>query len=509
MAKIPSDHLFRIIKSLSGAEKRYFKLYARAAGQGEPLYLNLFDLIDTAIVFDDSLFQKKLYHTQRDGSKKYSVLKAYLYELILESLQSFDRRHSVIYKLNSLLQSVAVLFRRGLYPDCAPLLDKAEKLAHKYELYSYIMEVMDWRKQLAYTRADIDYLDKELQRIHEKEQVALRLQTDILTARQAFFNVLLQVRRDVRLSRDAVLLAAVTTVPQSPSIKANILQMRTQNLRYYAAQDPEAFLNSGAELLRYIEAHPHFFSENLTEYIAALSNYIVACGLLNRYDEVQLTLAKLRNLTPNTHDDRLKIHRQYYANSFAMCVFTGAFEQGKHLMESHKNESAALGLPRYESDTTLVQYFLICFGNKEYDQALEYLNDWMNQPRTVGRQDIQSIVRVLNLIIHFEQGNLLLLEYKLRGTDRYMRSRSKDYLLERLFIRLISDLIKLPGASERRERCKKAKNELQLIQDQAEVRTILKTFDFDAWLTSKINGSSFAEVVREKYRLISTGTVNP
>jgi hypothetical protein len=504
MAKIPSDHLFRIIKSLSGAEKRYFKLYAKATGQGEPLYLALFEMMDTAPAFDDVYFQSKLYKKQADGTKKYSVLKAYLYDLILASLQSYDKKQSVVYKLNALLQSVAVLFRRGLYADCEPILHKAEKLANTYESYVYVLEIMDWRKQLAYTRADIDYLDKELQQIHAKEQDAMRLQAEILTARQSFFNVLLQVRRDVRVTKAAPDTASIDRTT-SASIKANIFQLRTHNLQDYAAQDPEAFRNSGAELLTYIELHPHFLKENLTEYIAALSNYIVACGMLSHYDEVEKTLLKLRNLSPNTHDDRMKIHRQYYSNSFAMCVFTGAFAAGKALMEAHKLESAQLGLPRYESDTTLVQYFLICFGNKEYDDALEYLNDWMNQPRTVGRQDIQSIVRMLNLIIHYEQGNAMLLEYKLRGTERYMRSRSKDYALERLFIRLITDLIKLNTSSERQDRCQKAKNELQLIQDQPVVRTILKTFDFDAWLSSKINSSSFAEVVQAKYRLTAIG----
>ena len=125
----------------------------------------------------------------------------------------------------------------------------------------------------------------------------------------------------------------------------------------------------------------------------------------------------------------------------------------------------------------------------------------MNQPRTVGRLDLQSIVRMLNLIIHYEQGNLFLLEYMLRGTARYIRSRKKEFVLEKLFIRLISDLIKLQREDERRDRCKETQKELQLIQDQPIVRTILKTFDFDAWLSGKISGNSFAEVVKEKFRI--------
>ena len=358
MAKIPSDRLYRLIKSLSGSEKRYFKVFAHAAMQKDALYLLLFDHIDHASTFDDNVLKKKLYGKKSQESKKYPVLKAYLYEIVLKSLQSFDDKNSVIYKLNTQLQSVAVLYKRGLYTDCEPILLKAEKLAESYELFSYVLEVLDWRKQLAYTRADIDFLDKELQVIHLKEQEVLRLQQDILQAKQDFFNVLLQVRRDAQAVNSGESISRAKTVEIGEmqealtSIKAETLRLRTQNLKHYANQELEAFHSSGHALLRFIEAYPHFLKENLTEYIAALSNYILGCGLLSKYDEVEITLKKLRELNPNTHDDQMKIHRQYYSNSFAMCVFSGEFEAGKRLIDEHKNEIKALGIPRYETDST-------------------------------------------------------------------------------------------------------------------------------------------------------------
>jgi hypothetical protein len=499
MAKIPSEHLFRLIKSLSGSEKRYFKLYAGAENPKDALYLTLFDLIDHSSAFEDQVYQRKLYGRNQVDGKKYPVLKAYLYDAVLKSLQSFDEQNSVIYKLNGLLQGVAVLYKRGLYSGCEPLLAKAEKLAAHYESYSYLIEVMDWRKQLAYTRADIDFLDKELQRIHAREQEVLALQSEILTAKQDFFNMLLRVRREAQVSKSVGAELHIGEVSYG-SIKAEIFRLRTLNLYHYASQNPEAFWQSGADLLHFIEQFPHFFKENLTEYIAALSNFIVACGLLSRYDLVETTLQKLRNLAPNTLDDKRKIHRQYYSNHFAFCVFSGDFERGKALIETHKQEIEALQIARYESDTTLVQYFLIYFGCQEYDRALDCLNEWMNQPRTVGRQDIQSLVRVLNLIIHYEQGNSFLLEYKLRGTERYLRSKKQTYVLEKLFIRLITDLIKTENAQERRKRFEQAAQELKTIEQQPEVRTLLKTFDFTSWVAAKMTGKSFADLVQEHYR---------
>jgi hypothetical protein len=499
MSKVSSDHLYRLIKSLSVPEKRYFNLFVQQSGQSVPLYFTLFQLIDSAHTFDDALFMQKLYSKNKAETKRYPVLKAYLYDLILAALQSYDEKNSVIFRLNALLQGVSVLNKRGLHLDCTVLLQKAEKLALKYEAFSYVLEILDWRKQLAYTRADIDFLDKELQAIQLKEQEILNQQGEVLQAKQKFYQILLHVRRNAQ-SDNKLMMSELGNIPAtSSSIHAETYHRRAQNLVYYAMKDLPAFHTSGHELIQFLEQHLYLFKENLTEYIAALSNYILASGLLNRYDQVELTLQKMSHLSPNTLDDKRKIHRQYYSNRFALCVFSGAFEDGPDLINHHKQEIIALGIPQYESDTTLVQYFLIYFGCGDFDVALDCLNEWMNQPRSVGRQDIQSLVRVLNLIIHFEQGNYQLLEYKLRGATRYLKSKKKTQELEDIFIRLIAGLIKTDRSAGMKVLFQKAQTDLASASASSEVQTLLKTFDFTSWISSKINGVSFADQVKQRF----------
>ncbi|MCB0610731.1 MAG: hypothetical protein KDD12_23625, partial [Lewinella sp.] len=83
MAKTPSARLYDLIHSLTGTEKRHFKLYAR---EGDNKYNLLFDAMEKQDVFDDYALQELVYPGENIQSRKYSELKAYLYDLILQSL---------------------------------------------------------------------------------------------------------------------------------------------------------------------------------------------------------------------------------------------------------------------------------------------------------------------------------------------------------------------------------------------------------------------------------------
>ena len=150
MPKTPSLKLFNLVKSLSGSEKRYFKLFASGNRiDKNSKYLLLFDAIDQQEEFNDELLKHKIYHGEPIKSRKYSELKAYLYDLILKSLQGYDEKTSIDYKIKNLLQNVRVLYKRSYYEDCKDLLPKVKKLAYKYELFSSIIEVLDWERQVA------------------------------------------------------------------------------------------------------------------------------------------------------------------------------------------------------------------------------------------------------------------------------------------------------------------------------------------------------------------------
>ncbi|MCS7035224.1 MAG: hypothetical protein RMJ33_02440 [Saprospiraceae bacterium] len=512
MAKSPSDKLHRLIRSLTPAEKRHFHVFIGSA-QAHSKYALLFDAMASMERFDDEALRQRIYPDDPQSSQRYSELKIYLFDLVLKSLQAYDAERSAEFRLNHLLQSAAVLYRRGHYGACQNYLYKAEKLAQRYESFSHLLDVVRWQRHLAYTQMDVDLLHKQLDLLQARERDAAAQLAEIIEYRNLFFQAYLLVKREALLhtEKGQEQLRALRSHPllqraeQARSHTARVLCYRTLNLCYYAAGEREAFYHSGRHLVSLLESQPHFLRENQADYIAALSNYILSCGLTSRYDEVEKTLDKLKRIKPLTRDDALKIHRQYYTNKFALCIYTGAFDEGRREMEHCQQEATLFASHEYETASFYFQYCYICFGCADYDRALTYLNAWNNQPRTLEREDLQSLGRILAMALHFDMGNTLLLESLLRSTAQLLRRKKRLYELERRFFHGMSELLNAPNAAAQRAVFQKMQQDIRQLANQPEAYALLQTFDLEAWVEAKAHGRSFASVVRDKWRRQNAG----
>lgn len=507
MSKTASDKLHRLVRSLTPAEKRYFRIFVKGKPGVDTKYIQLFEAMAAADVFDEETWKKKVYKSDAVGGKKYTELKAYLYELVLKCLQNFDEHHSSQQRLNHLLQSVAALFKRGHYADCRDLLAKARRLAQQHESFTHQIEIARWEKQIAYTRMDIDFLHKNLDRLQNESARALEQLQNVAYYRRAFFQAYATIKKDP-LQRGADRLArlrplveeeAFSSPDAAMSHTARVLYYRTLGLYYHTALDPENFYETGKTLIDLQESQPHFLRENLSDYIAALNNHILACGLLRRYEEVRECLKKLDGLQAVTEDDRRKIHRQYFSGFFALCTYTGEFEAGKEEMARCLHEAERFDPHDYETGSFYLQFVPICIGCGDHNTALDHLNHWLAQRRTVGREDLQSLARILSLLLHFELGNFLLLDSLLRTAARFLQRKKRLLELERRFMNGLSEAIRFPDTKSQREAFRKAKEDLVPVAQEPATRALLQTFDLLAWLEAKARGQTFAAVVREKY----------
>ena len=506
MPKTPSDKLFRLIKSLSPSEKRYFIVWSQSKAGRLSRFKQLFELNDQAEALNDPEFVKKIYPGESVEGKKYTELKAYLYDLILKALQAFDEQTSVEYRLRHLLQSVSVLFKRGLYSDCREQLTKARRLAIYYENFSIILETLRWEKHIAYALSDMDLLAKEIQRIDYEEDTCIKQIKNLSDYRRIFLKIWTSVKTEAA-ARHEDRLEKIHLLADDPLLKnfdgalshtARVLFFRAKTIYYYLILDYESFYENGRKLIDLQESKPWFLTENLTEYIASLSNFLLACGLLQRYDEVAETLEKFRQLKPLTHDDRVKIQRQYFSGKLNLCVFTGDFEEGRLEMARLADEVEKSDLAFFESASFQFQFFSIAFGCQDFRLAVDFINKILGQHKTVERQDLQSLARMLNLLVHYEMGNMELLDSLLRSSARYLRSRNRLFQMEKNFIRFMANLARAATKEAQKEVLTKEKD-LLLSEAKSPVgRILLQYFDFESWINSKISGDSFANIVRQK-----------
>lgn len=509
MSKTPSNKLFKLIKSLSASEKRYFKLYANNGIETERKYIQLFDAIENQTTFDDAALKKTVYQAAPIESRKYSELKAYLYDMILKALQHYDEKSSLQFRLQNRLQNINVLFKRGHYEECKDIIYKARKLATKYEEFKVLLELLAWEKKIAYTQSNIAFLEQEFVRIHAHEKQHLAQLSNITNYQRIFFQIMVSIRKENLLRNPEQKLALqqlleddlMSSLERAQSYKASVLYLRIYGLYYYSILEYQKFNQTSEQLLELIRAHPTLQRENTTEYISALSNYILSCGVLDQYKKVEIGLQELRQVKTKTFDDERIIHFQYYSMSFSLCIATGNFEQGLELLKSQQREQKKFEDRLFESSSFYFSYFYIYFGVADYDKALAYLNEWLNLPRSVERQDLQSLARILNLIIHYEMNNTLLLEYLLRSSYRYLRNRNRAHEIERQVLGFLKDSLKIQGKKALKAAFIALKTSIEAVADQPSENAILRYFNFMAWIDSKIEGKEFGAIIKRKKKL--------
>ncbi|MCI4649771.1 hypothetical protein [Phaeodactylibacter sp.] len=509
MPKTPSNKLFNLIKSMSGSEKRYFKVFVGSHANKNSKYLRLFDAIEAQEEFDDEVLKNEVYQGEPVQSRKYSELKAYLYDLCLKSLQGYDEKTSVDYKLRHYLQSMQVLFRRSLFSDCQDLLGKARKLAYKYERFTVLIDMLGWEKQLAYAKSDIDYLDEALDRIDTEEQHLQQQLSSISAYRNLFFRLLVSLRKDASLAgpefrkrlANIVDTPLLQKPPEGDAHQAQIYYYRTLSIYQLAIGDLQAFKSNSEQLIELMESKPHFLDEDVSEYISALSNLIMGCGRVGDYDALEIYLEKLRQVKPLSQDDELKIHRQYYQNKFSLCIAKGDFKEGLSALKTHLRERSHFDNDLFETNTFYYYYFHISFGAEAYDDALSYLNDWLNLSTTVERQELQGTARILNLIVHFELGNYVLLDSLIRSTYRYLKKREQLHDVERETISFIRKATGSPSKHELKAAYENLKGAFeQLPQAERAKSFFVRAFDMMAWLEGKLEGKSYGEMIKRKFK---------
>ncbi|MEM9819746.1 MAG: hypothetical protein AAF985_01685 [Bacteroidota bacterium] len=509
MSKTPSNKLFNLIKSLSGTEKRYFKVYVNNRhGERESKYLQLFEAIDLQATFDEEALKKAVYGTQPVQTRKYSELKSYLYDLILKVLQGYDEKTSIDFRLKNKLQSVRVLYKRSHYLECIELLEKAKKLAYKYEFFLHVVEILDWEKRVAYAQENIEFLDSELKRINGEEKYCLEQIRNLSTYRNILYQLIISRRKDavLRSEKKVENLNRIMSHPMLESIeratshRARILFYRIYSNYSYSILAYEDFYHYSRQMVLAMEAQTHLLQEETSAYIFGMTNLMLSCGLLQKHEELRELLDAFRQIKANSLDDEFRIFKHYNNFNFRLCITTGDFESGLKALKSHLKEAKKFERQSFERGSFYFQYCYIYFGMGDFGQALECLNQWLSLPKSVEREDLQSLARILNLIIHYEMENTELLEYLVRSTYRFLKKRNRVFEFEKRVLAFIQQSIKIHEQKTLKKAFQNLREDIERLAGVPSERIMLQYFDFISWIDSKIENQSFGALVKKRYQ---------
>lgn len=513
MAATPNkqEPVFELIRSMSKAEKRNFKLYAtRLSGNQQAKFIALFDCLDGMEEYNE----KRI--LQRCPIKKEQLpnMKAHLYKQILVSIRLLEVQHSLHMQLHEQLDFVRILYNKGLYQQSSKLLDKAADLALQSEQYTVALDFIELQKKIDTqntTRGMIskseklnrlaDTLCDRITRISELANIATQLYGLYLqlgyTRTQKDINLIIHVYGQ-RLSK-------YENLPEDKlSFTERFYLYQAYAWYHYILHNMLLCYKNVRHWITLFDEHPQMKRLMFDAYMRGYSRLLDSLFLLRSYKRFAQTLntfeheiAGIDNVGDNSRMIALQIH---YTHQINKSFYEGAFNEGIKIIP----EVEAF-IQRYQNHLDihhrmLLYYKIAClyFGNGDYDACMSYLKRIISTRDPLIRRDLQCYARILNLICSYESGSDYNIDYQIRAVYVFLDKMNDLQQVQKEMMHFLKRLNSV-YASDLKEAFRKLYETLKPYEHHPYERRTFYYLDVLSWLQSKVEGIPVGEVIRRRF----------
>ena len=512
MPKQKTDDLIALIRSLTRAEKRHFRLFVKRNQASEDiLFLQLFDLLDKLKAYDEEQVLKKIPSIKK---RQLSNLKAHLYKQLLTSLRLLNKSHNEDIQIRESIDYARVLYNKGLYRQSLEVLDKAKKKALGIKYFTLGLEIIEFEKNI-----ESQYITRSIEgRAGELTSEASRVSEQIHKSNE-FSNLALKLYGMylkvgyVRNEKDYFFVKG-NFQSQLPKIKfedlnfiGKIYYCQSYVWYYHILQDFPMCYRYAQKWIDTFHQGPDHIKFHAPLYLKGL--HILLTSLFNNlyYDRFLEVLDEL-----NAFPEKVEIN-QFLNLEGLFNLYKYSHTINKHYLEGSFTEGLAIVKPivkHIEADTynwddhriMLFYYRIAClyFGSGDNDNAISYLNKIINQKNPDFRQDIQSFARILNLIAHFELGNTQLVEYQVKSVYRFLGKMEDLQAVQKEIFRFLRRIPKIRIADLKNE-FTNLKNKLIELESNPYERRPYLYLDIISWLESKITDRPVQDIIQEKFKM--------
>ena len=431
---VVSDHLFQLIKSLSKNEKGYFKKYTSLyTHEGKSNYVKLFNIIDAQKEYNEEKVIRQL--KKENFIQHISVVKNYLYNLILKSLDTY---HSNTKKeLNDYLHHIEILYDKALYKQCEIMLNRAQKLAQKYESHWHLAQLSSWEAELMLAQSYKGITEEAVQKVYDDLFNNIELYKNVHQYYNTLDNIYLHIyqsglsmrnEQEIEKLKNYTGLFLNKTEDAALSYHARLLFFTCHVIHSYKNNDYPTSLKYAKKRVQLLEENPHQMAEKPTAYVKALQSQITCERSLNKYDDALNTIKKLKEI--KVKSERLWNISFYLANMEELMIYlaTGEFKKGTALIENtidqNKRKNILL-VPNHNQSIFHYTCAYIYLGAENYSMCIRSLDKLLNSDLITIRNDLYCFAKIMNLIAHYELGNSDLLEYTVKSTYQFLYKRNK------------------------------------------------------------------------------------
>lgn len=451
--KDPKD-LHAIIKSLTKAEKRIFKMNVGSIQKNNNNYTLLFDAIDAQEVYDEAKLQRKL--RKHTFSKQISRTKYLLYEQILKVLRQLYGKHSERAKLGWLIESVEVLFSKTLYKQAYTAIKRAKKIAIANELYGLQQEIMDQEQRLlpyVENHKTIQNAIEQLLKSYERVAHNIHLENAykaLHASVRLYHDTLLNFHEtdQVHTLFDAVMQDhLMQSEVMASTFLSKILFYEIHFLNAYVNSDLRETKQSGETLFKIWQQRPEMKSVFPSEYIRQLRDFTFwKISTENDHMGINELLEEWQQLPASSKEEAEKHRSEIDLIHFLLQLVHQSYS-GIEAIHYRIKENEFASLKMLTIQQRIITFYHLAvyhFFEKRYGEVWRLIE---KVDALAGKKLLPHIlkyVRLMELIVRYELDDYEIENKDILRIHRHLESLGAVGKIEKMLLRSIKKLINLP-----------------------------------------------------------------
>lgn len=486
--------IFRIISALQPTEKAYIRKFAFKTEKAGTLSFALFDVMEKALRKEaepqEAVIVKAFskLHPEAD----YVKVKARLLEIIGDALVDYDKLSSRLASLFDYFQLAESYLKRKLVHDAVQVLRKAEKLAKEQDETELLIRAKVHRLMAeAYvTKFDKEGLKKSAYSSVFEDIALLQRKTLVRDSAQKMHHFQKHIGLP-RSEEDLRLLEEISNGPglQIPAdqldLTGGIDQTLTRCILYFSNNEFDKVIEACSRFLA-IGNRPEKGNRILQNRMIALyDSYMQACLMSRNTLEFERAYAEFSEME-SQHPEVLRLKAG--VDLYARCVSSFYFEKFEAFEQLNTDFEVLCKdelIPNYRKVS--MGYFIAhgLFSAEHWQLSAKRIH-WIFQQKDFSiRYDIDSALRLMNLLILAEQKDWFHLEYALRSWSEWLDSRERKFEIEQHLLRFLRKISIQTESDVRESLYSELIDSLTAVtQGNAEEAQFLRAFDVLNWAKS-------------------------
>jgi len=488
--------LFDIVKSMSVAEKRHFKMYVGSSGKDKlPKYVELFDILNKQTELDETALTKAGF---------VPTDKSFLQERIEESLHIQHLGKNVDSKLKWLSESMGRFCDKKHWTELRKCIKKAKQLAKEHERFLDWLQAIQWEKELLVkTQGSKKFHERYEEIVTEEAEVRqrlneeidyqnLRIQIDTLRLKDFRLNKLENRQKFEQIIQLPILQNEM--IPLSLKAQANYFHSKSV-IALFNKQLKEAY-RYAQQLVGVFEGNELFRKKHLLWYKLSLCLLAQIIHFSGKNRDIPMIINKIESINIGDKEELKTVC--LYGMLYAIKYLDK--EKGKEYISKIDTLIKEDEEDIRDGRKLVLFYNIVVFHSifNNWHEVSQWLSKILTYKRTDDRRDVQYAARILSLVNHYELESSDM-DNHIQAVAKYLKSNQQYTETNRYILQAFRDLCKAINRKEQQPIWQGLQDFLdEKMTEQNLSNHQLGLEELQIWSQAKLQNTIMAEIIRKE-----------